>query len=275
MRPETKFMIKVTDSHVHYHIFLRRIPQHCSSFLANVEDTRFELTYQDLEVEKVMLVPSHPCWSQDCSDGFDIDLEVSRKNPELFLLWGEVNPVTCDVKKELERQYSLGIVGIKLHPVHHGFPPNGYREEEGGDRNLEFIYQFAQDNRLPVLVHTGTSVGVRSRNKFGDPMLLDDVIKDFNLNLILAHAGRPIWYESAFFLARNYPNVYLEISSIPPKNLLKVLPRLPEIKEKVIYGSDFPAYRGQNLAKHAWEVFLQVKDQGVMSDNVMRLIAKV
>lgn len=265
-------MIGVVDAHVHYHIFERKIPEHCRSFLANVEETKFDLRYQDVEVEKVILVPSHPCWSEECSDGFDHDLRTVRENPDLFLLWGEVNPVTCDVRRELERQYSLGIVGLKLHPVHHGFPVNGYREEEGGDRDLEFIYQFARDHRLPILVHTGTSVGVKSRNKYGDPMSLDDVIKDFDLTIILAHAGRPIWYDTAFFLARSYPKVYLEISSIPPRNLLKVLPRLLEIKEKVIYGSDFPAYRGQNLAKHAWEVFRELNSREVMRDNILSLI---
>ncbi|WP_248547547.1 amidohydrolase family protein [Metallosphaera sedula] len=263
--------MRVVDVHVHYHIFLRKLPDHCREFLQNVEDTKFTLNFKDVTVEKVLLVPSHPCWSEECSDGFDLDYEI-RKGSELFHQWGEVNPVTCNVEQELERQYSLGIVGIKLHPVHHGFSPNAYRPEEGGDKKLEFIYSFAEEKKLPILIHTGTSIGVKARNKYGDPILVDDVVKDFDVTLILAHAGRPLWYDTAFYLARNYSNVFLEISSIPPRNLLKALPRLLEIEDKVLYGSDFPAFRGQDLAVHAWQVYRELNSGKIMGDNARRVL---
>ncbi|AWR98571.1 amidohydrolase family protein [Metallosphaera hakonensis] len=261
----------VVDVHVHYHIFLRQIPSHCESFLKNVDGTRFTLKYEDVEITRVLLVPSHPCWSQDCSDGFDLDYQVRKENP-VFSQWGEVNPITCNVEEELNRQYSLGIVGIKLHPVHHGFSPNAYRPEEGGNENLETIYRFAEEKKLPILIHTGTSVGVKSRNKYGNPILVDDVIKDFDVTLILAHAGRPIWYSEAFYLARNYSNVFLEISSIPPRNIMKVLPRLLEIEDKVMYGSDFPAFPGQDLALYAREVYQQVGSEKIMAHNARKIL---
>jgi predicted TIM-barrel fold metal-dependent hydrolase len=58
--------------------------------------------------------------------------------------------------------------------------------------------------------------------------------------------------ESAFFLVRRHRNVYLDISGIPPKSLLKYFPRLPEIAGQTLFGTDWPGPGvpdiGKNLA---------------------------
>jgi len=66
--------------------------------------------------------------------------------------------------------------------VHKWFKLNAYREEEGGNIKLLRIYEFVEDYDLPILVHTGTSVGEGARNQYGDPILLDDVLKEFSLH---------------------------------------------------------------------------------------------
>ena len=72
-------------------------------------------------------------------------------------------------------------------------------------------------------------------------MYVDDVAIDFpKLKILLAHGGRPLWMESAFFLIRRHPNVYLDISGIPPKALLEYFPRLSEIANKTLFGTDWP-----------------------------------
>ena len=60
------------------------------------------------------------------------------------------------------------------------------------------------------------------------------------LKILLAHGGRPLWMETAFFLVRRHPNVYLDISGIPPQSLLKYFPRLEEIAQKTLFGTDWP-----------------------------------
>ena len=63
------------------------------------------------------------------------------------------------------------------------------------------------------MIHTGTSVFPGARSRLGDPMLSDDVAVDFpKLKIILAHCGRPLWYDEAIFLARRHPNVHLDLS---------------------------------------------------------------
>ena len=46
--------------------------------------------------------------------------------------------------------------------------------------------------------------------------------------------------ETSFFLVRRHPNVYLDISGIPPRTLLDYFPRLQEIATKTLFGTDWP-----------------------------------
>jgi predicted TIM-barrel fold metal-dependent hydrolase len=83
-------------------------------------------------------------------------------------------------------------------------------------------------------------------------MYLDDVAVDFpKMKILLAHGGRPLWMDTAFFLIRRHPNVYLDVSGIPPKSLLRYFPRLEEIASKTLFGTDWPGPGvpdiGQNL----------------------------
>jgi predicted TIM-barrel fold metal-dependent hydrolase len=87
------------------------------------------------------------------------------------------------------------------------------------------------------MFHTGTSVFPGARSKFGDPIYVDDVAVDFpKLKILLAHGGRPLWMHTAFFLVRRHPNVFLDISGIPPKTLMN----LEEIAAKTLFGTDWP-----------------------------------
>ena len=91
------------------------------------------------------------------------------------------------------------------------------------------------------MIHTGTSIFPGARNKYGDPMPLDDVAVDFpKMRIIMAHGGRPLWMDTAFFLLRRHKNLYLDVSGIPARGLLKYFPRLEEIAHKTMFGTDWP-----------------------------------
>ncbi len=110
-----------------------------------------------------------------------------------------------------------------------------------GDRGLAAVYDRAQANSLPVMIHTGTSIFPGARNLHAQPMLCDDVCIDYpNLIVILAHGGRPLWMNEAFFLVRRHKNMYMDISGIPPQKLLEYFPRIEEIADKVLWGTDWP-----------------------------------
>ena len=167
--------------------------------------------------------------------------EFARQDPKRLLPFGSVHPRrTKDPKRDVERLASkLEIRGLKVHPPHQLFAANAYAD--GRLPALRTIYKSAERIGLPVMVHTGTSIFPGARSKYGDPIALDDVAQDFpNLTLIMAHGGRPLWCDTAFYLVRRHPNVYLDISSIPPKRLLEWFPRIEQIEDKVLFGSDWP-----------------------------------
>lgn len=162
---------------------------------------------------------------------------------------GSAHPdVTPDVGAEVRRVLDLGVRALKVHPAHQLLYPH--------DARLRPLYEIAQERRVPVTIHTGTSIFPRAKNRFTDPMFVDDVAVDFpDLTILLAHAGRPLWYEAAAFVARRHANVHLELSGIPPKKLLQVLPRLPELDHKSVWGSDWPSMGVKSLRANV-EAFL-------------------
>jgi predicted TIM-barrel fold metal-dependent hydrolase len=163
-----------------------------------------------------------------------------KEDPRRLISCGSVHPRhTKDVQADMDHIARLGIRMIKIHPPHQLLFANDY---VNGVKELEVIYRSAETLGIPVMVHTGTSIFPGARNRFGDPLFLDDVAVDFpKLKLLMAHGGRPIWMQTAFFLLRRHKNVYLDISGIPPKLLLKYFPRLEEIAFKTLFGTDWPS----------------------------------
>jgi uncharacterized protein len=159
--------------------------------------------------------------------------------PDRLLAFGSVHPrYVHDAAAEVDRLAKLGIRGLKIHTAHQLFSPNAYRDGLGG---LAAVYDRAQAIGLPVMIHTGTSIFPGARNVHAQPLLADDVAVDYpDLVLILAHGGRPLWMNEAFFLVRRHKNVYMDVSGIPPQKLLEYFPRLEEIADKVLFGTDWP-----------------------------------
>ena len=154
---------------------------------------------------------------------------------------GSVHPRhTRDAGGEARRLFErLGIRLLKIHPPHQVFAANAYLD---GLPGLADVYGVAQELGRPVTIHTGTSIFPGARNRFADPMAVDDVAVDFpRLKILLAHAGRPLYVETAAFLVRRHPNVHLDLSGIPPKKLLDYLPRLEELSERCLWGTDYPS----------------------------------
>ncbi|MCA9319299.1 MAG: amidohydrolase [Planctomycetes bacterium] len=176
--------------------------------------------------------------------------------PDRIIAFGGIHPpATPDVASEMRRLFEdLRLDALKIHAPHQDLAPNAYRQ---GLVALETIYGMLSDYGKPLTLHTGTSVFPGARSALGDPMLVDDVAVDFpDLKIILAHGGRPLWMEAAFFLLRRHPNVYLDISGIPPQKLLEYFPRLEEVGHKVMFGTDWPSPGVKSIRKNldAFEV---------------------
>ena len=169
----------------------------------------------------------------------DFVADYVKADPRRLIPCGSLHPRhTSNVLADVEQIVRLGIRLIKIHPPHQLLYPNDYQH---GVKELEIIYRAAEANGIPVMFHTGTSIFPGARNRYGDPIYIDDVAVDFpRMKILLAHGGRPLWMNTAFFLVRRHPNVYLDISGIPPKTLLTYFPRLEEISAKTLFGTDWP-----------------------------------
>lgn len=164
----------------------------------------------------------------------------TRDHRDRLIPVGSVNPLhERDTRAEIARVLDLGIGLIKIHPPHQLFSANAYRVDLP---QLADVYRACEERGVPVMVHTGTSIFPRARNVYADPMPVDDVAIDFpRLTIILAHVGRPLYGETAMFLARRHANVHLDLSGIPPKALPRYVPKLAELSAKALWGTDWPS----------------------------------
>ncbi|HET8626484.1 MAG TPA: amidohydrolase family protein [Thermomicrobiales bacterium] len=167
-------------------------------------------------------------------------LPLAAASPERCRLVANLNPhYHFPLVVELERQLALGAVALKLHPVHGGFAPN--------DPMLYPVYGYCERAGLPVIFHCGTSVFPGSTNRYADPALIEDVARDHpDLTLVLAHGGRGWWYDAAAFLTLMRPNVWIEISGLPPRKLPDYYKNhdFARLARKMIFGTDWPGVPG-------------------------------
>ena len=245
-------MLAITDAHIHIQPFHMMPPAVAATFWkgkpnrAELElyaaKPRELLTRMDADgVDRVGLInyvsPDLMGFTDEANPWM---IRYASADPSRLIAFGSVNPrFTEDAAGETARVIENGAKALKVHPPHQLFRANAYLDTLPG---LADVYGVAQDAGVPVTIHTGTSIFPGARSRFGDPMDVDDVAIDFpELTILLAHGGRPLWMEAAFFIVRRHPNVYLELSGIPPPKLLEYFPRLEEIAEKTVWGTDWPS----------------------------------
>jgi predicted TIM-barrel fold metal-dependent hydrolase len=200
-------------------------------------------------------------------------LPLIKHNPGRFRPIANLNPhLHYPIAAELQRQLEFGAVALKLHPVHGGFSP--------ADPALYPAYEVCRSAGLPVVGHCGTSSFPGSSNKYADPALLDDVLRDFpDLNLVLAHGGRGWWYDAAAFLASSRDNVWIELSGLPPRKLPEYYHRydLARLARSFIFGTDWPGVPG--IARNAQALAeLGFDDEtmaGVLGGNALRVYPRL
>jgi predicted TIM-barrel fold metal-dependent hydrolase len=167
-------------------------------------------------------------------------LPLVAHDPDRITFAANVNPhLHYPLDDELRRQLDLGAIALKVHPVHGGFAVN--------DRAMYPAYELCQSAALPVVVHCGTSTFPGAMNQFGDPVLLDDVLRDFrSLDFVLAHGGRGWWYDAAAFLALSNEHVWIELSGLPPSRLRTYYERhnWQRLTRRMIFGTDWPGIPG-------------------------------
>ncbi len=243
---------RVIDAHLHvqpWHMLHREVRDRlwhgregAADAIAIAEDPGLLLRFLDAQdIETAVLVnyvsPEVMGFTDATNDWI---ARYVRGHEDRMIAVGSVHPRTSrDPRADVERLAESGIRMLKLHPPHQLVRANEYLD---GLDALRGIYASAMACDLPILVHTGTSIFPGARNRFADPMPIDDVACDFpELRIVLAHGGRPLYMDTCIFLLRRHPNVWMDVSGIPPRALLDYFPKLESMAEKVLWGTDWPA----------------------------------
>jgi predicted TIM-barrel fold metal-dependent hydrolase len=270
--------MRITDAHIHIQPFHMMPPAIAATFWKgkpNREelegfsaDARKLLARMDADgIERVGLInyisPDLMGFTAEANPWM---VRYASADPSRLLAFGSVHPrFSTDVEGDTRRVIDSGVRALKVHPPHQLFRANAYQDSLP---HLAALYRVAEECGIPVTIHTGTSVFPGARSRLGDPMDVDDVAIDFpKLKILLAHGGRPLWMDHAFFVVRRHPNVFLEVSGIPPAKLLEYFPRLEELAGKTIWGTDWPSPGIKSMRSNA-DAFLALP----LSDETKRKI---
>jgi len=177
--------------------------------------------------------------------------ELCARHPGRLIFFAGVDPLRGECSRLLfERMMKdYGAKGLKLHPLS-GFYPN--------QREVYPFYERCLEHDIPVLIHSGIDPPP-TINKYGDPIHLDDVCRDFpQLRVMCAHMGGP-WREVAVTLADFHPNLWLDLSGnqgLLQRDSLGFYKRLRQDldvlgPEKICFASDHP-YWGSPKALKRW-----------------------
>jgi uncharacterized protein len=168
------------------------------------------------------------------------DSEVAAyvaSQPDRLIGFLSLDPTQRGWQDELEEGFrNLHLKGIKLMPMYAGFPPNS--------PELEYLWEYAAKNGLPVLCHTGTTFVRQAPLKHTLPVLIDEVAIRFpDVKIIMAHLSHPYEGECVVTI-RKHPNVYADCSALHyrPFQLYHSLMLLQEygVWQKLLFGSDYP-----------------------------------
>jgi predicted TIM-barrel fold metal-dependent hydrolase len=130
----------------------------------------------------------------------DFIMETCDRHPE-FIGAGTMHPEFTDFKAELDRIYSLGLRGIKLHP--------DFQQVNLDCDELLRVFAYLQDKHMFLITHSGDV-----RHGYSDPRRVARVAKMFpRLNIVAAHFGGWSDWETARQTLPDLPNVYYDTSS--------------------------------------------------------------
>jgi predicted TIM-barrel fold metal-dependent hydrolase len=194
----------------------------------------------------------HSALACDAERGNALMQQVVNDHPDEFLGYWVINPnypeeTACGLRSYDRR---TGFVGLKLWPDYHLVPVNSPKYAPA--------LEYADAYDLLVLVHTF------GESPFDAPALLADVAaRHPRARFLMGHSGYGEW-ERSVAIARDLPNVYLDLTSVfqaldfsqmPGGSLMPRAPALsPHVNglieymvqnagsRKVVFGSDLPWY---------------------------------
>jgi uncharacterized protein len=161
---------------------------------------------------------------------------------------------------ELKRcKEDLGFVAMKLQPQYQAVNPQW--------ETSHFVYEAALAHDWPLIIHTGSGI------PYALPSLQIVPAQRYpELKIVLAHCGGGgIFKGEAILAATLCPNIYLELSSLMPHDIVEVLRHVPA--SRLLAGSDLLESTRVELSKFFLMDLGEADRAAILWNNASELFA--
>lgn len=163
--------------------------------------------------------------------------EYVGKHPEKLIGFCSIDPQDPDSVEQLDHcVQTLGLKGLKMGPIYQNVAPT--------DSRFRRILKRAEELRIPMLIHQGTTFCENVSLEIANPVLLQPLALEFpKLVTVIAHMGHP-WINETLVLIRKNRNMYADISALfyRPWQFYNALVAAMEygVLDRLLLGSDYP-----------------------------------
>ena len=189
-------------------------------------------------------------------------IRTVRENPGKFIGFATCHPDYLDPAGEMERVLPQGLHGVKLHP--------DFQEFELTDKRMWPLYEYCQENGVPILFHTGDP-----RFEYSNPHLIPELLELFpELKMICAHfGGWNEWNEAVKYVPGT--NVMVDCSSsfyaMTDERIVEMIELYGE--DRIFFGSDFPMWSPkEELDRFLSLPLSQEAQQKILSGNLIKYL---
>jgi uncharacterized protein len=196
--------MKIIDAHAHFinQEIIRGRVKNDEQFVKNFQNPSIEegkemwLKAMDKNnVEKVVFIA--------LSSGNEDFLSFCESS-ERFVATTTVNPVEENAVDKLDKDIKRGCKGLKIFATTEGV--------DIADERAFKVYDYCEENNIPITFHFGVSIGRSANLNFGNPLKLSSIVSKYpNLKCIVAHFGAGFLKEALLVMYKN-DNVYFDTS---------------------------------------------------------------
>ena len=207
-----------------------------------VPDTGAEGLARDMDragVKSALLSHTSAIWapSRRNADTAEVVKAYPHRFKGLTVVYPQYPELTPAILQDHEAHPEI-FVGFKLHPLYHKHPLSAKGYEE--------VLEYADARRRIVLVHTwgnghviDETERVRRILSLCGPDQIRRVVERYrNVTLVAGHSFNGYW-EEAVALAGDFPNVYLDTSTVNDRGVIEMFCERVG-SERVVFGSDYP-----------------------------------